>query len=281
MITKNPMQLKAFIRNEAREKRIQPDLVMQQYMLERLLERISRSHYKHNFVLKGGLLISAMVGLNSRSTMDMDLTFEGCPMTHEELLSVFGEICEVPVEDDIRFEVIGVTDIREADDYPGIRISLKANYAPISVPMTVDVTFGDALTPGKIEYSFPLLLDDHRIDIFSYNLETVLAEKLVAVFSLNTISTRLRDFYDLYLLHTLYETRYDRTVLRTALERTARKNDCIEILSDYPEILTSIRGSEELRIRWVAYIRRYLYAQGISFDDTCNAIQQLMESIMS
>ncbi len=281
MITKNPMQLKAFIKNKAKEKQIQADLVMQHYMLERLLERISRSHYRHNFVLKGGLLISAMVGLDSRSTMDMDLTFEGFPMTHEELLSVFGEICEVPIEDDIRFEVVGASDIKEADDYPGIRISLKANYAPISVPLTVDVTSGDALTPGKIEYSFPLLLDDHRIGIFSYNLETVLAEKLVAVFSLNTATTRLRDFYDLYLLHALYDTEYDRTTLRKALERTARRNGCSEILTDYPKILTDIRGSEELRIRWVAYIRRYLYAQGIAFDDTCDSIQKIMDSIMS
>ena len=146
MMTKNPMQLKAFIKNKAAEKHISAQLVMQNYMLERLLERISLSPYKNNFILKGGFLISAIVGLDTRATMDLDTTIKGFTLTHEAIRKIFTEICAVQIADDVQFEVVGISDIRETDDYPGIRVALKANYPPISVPLTVDVTTGDAET---------------------------------------------------------------------------------------------------------------------------------------
>jgi len=127
MITKNPMQLKAFIKNKAAEKNVSALLVMQNYMMERLLERISLSKYQHNFILKGGFLISAIVGLDSRTTMDMDTTMKGLTLTHESIQSIFTEICNIPVDDDIAFEIVSIVDIRETDVYPGIRIALKAN----------------------------------------------------------------------------------------------------------------------------------------------------------
>lgn len=176
MMTKNPMQLKAFIKNKAAEKHISAQLVMQNYMLERLLERISLSPYKNNFILKGGFLISAIVGLDTRATMDLDTTIKGFTLTHEAIRKIFTEICAVQIADDVQFEVVGISDIRETDDYPGIRVALKANYPPISVPLTVDVTTGDMITPREVEYTFSLLFDDRTISILAYNLETVLAE---------------------------------------------------------------------------------------------------------
>lgn len=149
MMTKNPMQLKAFIKNKAAEKHISAQLVMQNYMLERLLERISLSPYKNNFILKGGFLISAIVGLDTRATMDLDTTIKGFTLTHEAIRKIFTEICAVQIADDVQFEVVGISDIRETDDYPGIRVALKANYPPISVPLTVDVTTGDMITPAR------------------------------------------------------------------------------------------------------------------------------------
>lgn len=146
MITNNPMQLKAFIKKKAAEKNISAQLVMQNYMLERLLERIALSKYKHNFILKGGFLISAIVGLDTRTTMDLDTTIKGFKLTHESIREIFGEICSVKIADDVTFELVDSMDIREGDDYPGIRVSLKANYLPISVPLTVDVTTGDVIT---------------------------------------------------------------------------------------------------------------------------------------
>ena len=150
MITKNPMQLKAFIKNKAAEKHISAQLVMQNYMLERLLERISLSPYKNNFILKGGFLISAIVGLDTRATMDLDTTIKGFTMTHEAIRKIFTEICAVQIADDVQFEVVGISDIRETDDYPGIRVALKANYPPISVPLTVDVTTEEKPAGGGV-----------------------------------------------------------------------------------------------------------------------------------
>lgn len=191
MITKNPMQLKAFIKNKAAEKHISAQLVMQNYMLERLLERISLSPYKNNFILKGGFLISAIVGLDTRATMDLDTTIKGFTLTHEAIRKIFTDICDVQIADDVQFEVVGISDIRETDDYPGIRVGLKANYPPISVPLTVDVTTGDMITPREVEYTFSMLFDDRQISILAYNLETVLAEKLETVLSRNIANSEL------------------------------------------------------------------------------------------
>ena len=219
MITKNPMQLKAFIKNKAAEKHISAQLVMQNYMLERLLERISLSPYKNNFILKGGFLISAIVGLDTRATMDLDTTIKGFTLTHEAIRKIFTEICAIQIADDVQLEVVGISDIRETDDYPGIRVALKANYPPISVPLTVDVTTGDMITPREVEYTFSLLFDDRTISILAYNLETVLAEKLETVLSRNIANTRPRDYYDVHILYALRGADCDKATLRRALEQ--------------------------------------------------------------
>ena len=279
MITKNPMQLKAFIKNKVAEKNISAQLVMQNYMLERLLERISLSPYKHNFILKGGFLISAIVGLDTRTTMDLDTTIKGFTLTHEAIRTIFTDICAVPITDDVNFELVGISDIRETDDYPGIRVALKANYLPISVPLTVDVTTGDMITPREMEYTFPLLFDDRTISILAYNLETVLAEKLETVLSRNIANTRPRDYYDIHILYALRGSECDKTMLRHALERTTQKRGSGMILTDYNEIIKEIRESSRLCKLWEKYRREYQYAKDISFDDTCSTIQIIMEAI--
>ncbi len=280
MITKNPMQLKSFIKNKAAEKHISAQLVMQNYMLERLLERISLSAYKDNFILKGGFLISAIVGLDSRATMDLDTTIKGFTLTHEAIRKIFMEICSIQIADEVQFEVLGTSDIRETDDYPGIRVALKANYPPISVPLTVDVTTGDMITPHEVEYTFPLLFDKHKISILAYNLETVLAEKLETVLSRNIANTRPRDYYDIHILYTLRGEECDKLTLRKALERTTKKRGSGIILIDYLEILNEISNSDVLRKQWDKYMREYEYARDIPFEDTCNTIQTIMNTIM-
>lgn len=279
MITKNPMQLKAFIRKKAAEKNISAQLVMQNYMLERLLERISLSKYKRNFILKGGFLISAIVGLDTRATMDLDTTIRGFTLTHESIREIFEEICAIEISDDVHFELTDISDIREGDDYPGIRVSLKANYPPISVPLTVDVTTGDVITPGEIEYTFFLLFDDRTISIFAYNLETVLAEKIETVLSRGVANTRPRDFYDIYILWALRGAECSRKTLLQALERTADKRGSREVLNLYTDIVAEIRESKQLREFWKKYQRTFDYAKDISFDDACDSVQCIMDSI--
>ena len=202
-------------------------------------------------------------------------------MTHESILNIFNEICSIDIEDDVEFEVTNVADIRKIGDYPGIRVFMKANYPPISVPLTVDVTTGDIITPKEIEYSLYLLFDERSISILAYNLETILAEKIETVLSRNIASTRPRDYYDLYTLYVFHGNTCDRKVLRTALENTTNKRGSKHILNDYLEIIQEIRNSDELNAIWKKYSKEYECAKDISFEETCNILEKIMVEIMN
>jgi predicted nucleotidyltransferase component of viral defense system len=270
------MQLKALIKKKATEKNISSQLVMQNYVLERLLERISLSSYKQNFILKGGFLISAIVGLDTRATMDLDTTIKGFDLTHESIRSIFEKICKVQVEDDVSFEILGTADIREIDDYPGIRVNLKADYPPISVPLVVDVTTGDKITPREIEYTFSLMFDKHKIRIMAYNLETVLAEKLETVVSRGIANTRPRDFYDIYILWKLRGNEVAPEVLKRALEQTSGKRGSQEVMHRYGSILSDVLASEQMQGFWAKYQSEFDYAADISFEATVGAAREIL-----
>lgn len=280
MITKNPMQLKALIKNKASENQISAQLVMQNYMLERLLERISMSKYHDNFILKGGFLISAIVGLDTRATMDLDTTIKGITLTKEALHNIFEEICSISLDDDVTFAISGISDIRENDDYPGIRIGLNAQYLPLNVPLSVDVTTGDAITPKEIEYTFKLLFDDRKISILAYNLETILAEKIETVLSRSIANTRPRDFYDIYIIYKLRSKECNLKTLKDAIEKTAEKRGSLHVLSEYQNILNNIQDSERLKGFWNRYQKDFTYANDIEFTDIFNCIKQIMQRIL-
>ena len=279
MITKNPMQLKAFIKKKSHESRISAQLVMQNYMLERLLERMSLSPYKQNFIIKGGFLIAAIVGLDTRATMDLDTTVKGLPLTHESLRDVFEEICAISIEDDVSFSLVRITDIREVDDYPGLRVSLKASYPPLSVPLTVDVTTGDKITPREIEYTINLMFDDRSISVLAYNLETILSEKLETVLSRNIANTRPRDFYDIHILYALRGADCDMPVLRQALDETVNKRGSLTILAQYGDIIRNIRDNPQMRGFWERYQKEFDYAKGIAFDDVCESVRRILDEL--
>ena len=279
MITKNAMQLKAYIKKKAAEKNISAQLVMQNYMLERLLERISLSEYMPNFILKGGFLISAIVGLDTRATMDLDTTIKGYDLTIENLKQIFESICSINVDDDVTFEIYNVSEIREGDEYPGYRVHLKALYSPLAVPLTVDVTTGDKITPREIEYTFKLLFDDKTISIMAYNLETVLAEKLETVISRGQANTRPRDFYDIHILYSLRGNECDINILRQALEQTAAKRGSADALRDYREIIKSVSESETMQKFWNKYRQDFSYAADITFETVCDTIINIMDKI--
>ena len=273
------MQLKAFIKKKAEENRISAQLVMQNYMLERLLERISRSKYKRNFILKGGFLIAAIVGLDTRTTMDMDTTLKGLPLTQDSISDIFNEICTISIEDDVTFSVLRVTEIRESDTYPGLRVHLTANYSPLTVPLAVDITTGDKITPKEIEYSFRLMFDGRNISVLAYNLETIFAEKLETVLSRNVANTRPRDFYDIYILYALRGSDCDNAVLKRALEETTTRRGSNVVLGQYRDIVESIRASTQLQGFWQKYQQEFDYAAGISFDDCCDIILVILDSV--
>jgi len=279
MRTNNSMQLKAYIKKMATEKNISAQLVMQNYMLERLLERISVSKYQSNLILKGGVLISAIVGLDTRATMDLDTTIKGFDVNHDTVRRIFEEIGAILIEDDVKFEVLNTSDIREGDDYPGIRVAMKAVYPPLAVPIYVDVTTGDKITPGAIEYSFKLLFDDRTIKIMAYNLETVLAEKLETVVTRGIANTRLRDFYDIYILYQLRDPECDKSVLKSALVETASRRKSIAVMSNYKIVLNNIAESEQMKGFWKKYQTDFDYAKDIDFMEICRLIIQIFDAI--
>jgi len=276
---KNAMQLKAIIKNMAKEKNISAQIVMQNYMLERLLERISMSKYYPHFILKGGFLIAAMVGLDTRATMDMDATIKGIPLTKETLTEMFEEICKINVGDDVVFSFERIGEIREDDEYSGYRITLNASYPPMAVPLKLDITTGDKITPKEIIYEFRLLLEERSIRVLAYNLETVLAEKLETVISRGDQNTRARDFYDIYILQRLQGKNIENMALKAALSATADKRNSSEIMERYDEIITAIENSNEMQKRWADYQKDFDYAEGITFEDVCGAIRELLNTL--
>lgn len=278
---KNAMQLKAIIKNLAKEKHISAQLVMQNFMLERLLERISVSKYQQNFILKGGFLIAAMVGLDTRATMDMDATIKGLPVNEQTVRNMFEEICKVELDDDVTFSFRSIGEIREGDEYTGYRVALSANYPPMAVPLKLDITTGDKITPKEIEYQFKLLLEDRSISVLAYNLETILAEKLETVISRGDQNTRPRDYYDIYILAKLRYSNIEPKTLRDALNATAQKRGSVEVIKDYRKIMDTVRNSEVMQRQWENYRKDFEYAEGIAFEDVCDTVVGLMDCLMT
>jgi len=275
----NAMQLKALIKNLAKEKCISAQLVLQNYMLERFLERISLSSYRDNFIIKGGFLIASMVGLDTRATMDMDATIKGYPVKEDSIRKMIEEILGIPIEDGITFRLQSIHEIREDDEYSGYRASLIAEYGRMAVPLKLDITSGDKITPREIEYSYKLMWENRSISILAYNLSTILAEKLETILSRADQNTRARDYYDVYILTKLQGENIDDKTLSLALSATAEKRGSAHLLSQFRDILSTVKSSSIMKIRWENYQKDFDYAKGIEFEECCNAIISLLESM--
>lgn len=278
---KNAMQLKPVVKSMARGKKISAQLVLQNYMLERFLERVSLSPYRENFIIKGGFLIASMVGLDSRATMDIDATIKGYPVNSETIQTMVEEILAIPVDDNISFEFRSVGDIREGDEYTGYRVTLTANYEKMAVPLKLDITTGDKITPKEIEYEYKLMLEDRSIRVLAYNLPTILAEKLETVISRGDQNTRPRDYYDIYILTKLQSENIDLTTLRDALQATAEKRGSVAVVKQYREIMQVVRSSPVMKRQWGDYRKEFDYAAGIEFEETCDVILAMMDHLQS
>jgi len=276
---KNAMQLKAIIKNIAKEKHISAQLVMQNFMLERLLERISISKYQQNFILKGGFLIAAMVGLDTRATMDMDATIKGLPVNEQTVREMFEEICKIKLEDDVTFRLRSIGEIREGDVYTGYRVSLSANYPPMAVPLKLDITTGDKITPKEIEYQFKLMLEDRSISVLAYNLETIMAEKLETVISRGDQNTRPRDYYDIYILAKLQYENIEPAALKAALNATTDRRGSSALVKEYRSIMDTVKNSEVMLRQWKNYQKDFEYAREVTFDDACNLVIKIMKKL--
>lgn len=274
---KNAMQLKAIIKNIAKEKNISAQLVLQNFMMERLLERISLSSYKDHFILKGGFLIAAMVGLDTRATMDMDATIKGMSVSEQTVKNMFLEICMTEIDDDITFSFLSISDIREDDEYGGYRVALSANFPPMAVPLKLDITTGDKITPREITYNYKLMLEERSIRVLAYNIETVLAEKLETIISRSDQNTRPRDFYDVYVLQKLQSQNIRMDSLREAIAATSEKRNSLPIIRNYNSIIENIRESSVMKQRWESYRRDFDYAKDIQFEEICDAVFEISD----
>lgn len=276
----NAMQLKAHIKNLAKEKHISAQIVLQNYMLERLLERISVSKYRDNFILKGGFLLAAMVGLDTRATMDMDATIKGLTVSKETISEMFDDICAINIDDDIKFAYKGIEDIREDDEYGGFRVSLTGNYPPMVVPLKIDITTGDKITPREMVYSFKLMFEERSIDVLAYTVETILAEKLETIISRGDQNTRPRDFYDVYILNTLQKQNIDNDVLKDAFAATVQKRGTERIVENYATIIETVINSKTMNDQWTRYQKEFEYVRGIGFEDACETVGDFLNCII-
>ena len=277
MKDRTPEQLKGQIRSFAEKRKLQPQEVLQMFFLERVLERLSKSEYKDNFILKGGLLISSIIGILERTTMDMDTTVTGINMEANEIERIIREILVMDVGDGIVFEFEKLEPIRNDDDYNNFRVFFVAHYGKIANKMKVDITTGDEITPGVIRYSYETILDDDKIDIMAYNMETIMAEKFETVIRRNIGTSRARDFYDLYMFYNLYRGSINFEILKIAVERTAQKRGSTKIISDWKEIIEDMRGDAALDNLWINYCKNNKYAAGISYENVVETTSQIAE----
>lgn len=272
------MSLKAKIRNIAKSKNIPAQVILQNYMFERFLNRLSVSEYKEKFVLKGGMLVAALVGLDNRATMDLDTTLKNLPLTPEAIEKALSEIFEIDLNDDVKFRLKSISPIREDDIYGGYRVALDAIYETIVTPMTIDVSTGDVITPNAVQFSFTGIFDDElKFELWAYNIETVLAEKVETILRRSVFNTRPRDFYDAYILITTQK--FDKAVFAEALEKTIEHRGTKDQINDYMDTMTVIENSDALKTMWSNYQKQFAYANDIGFDDVCDQIKSILSSI--
>lgn len=276
MIFKNAMSFKAKINQIAIEKGIPAQQVQQNYLIEIFLEKLARCKYRDNFIIKGGYLIGGMIGLDLRATMDLDTTIVGIELSSENLYSIAEEIVKVQTEESFHLSVLGVENIREKDQYPGLKIKLIANFERIHEVVTIDVTTGDAITPKEIDFKFEKMFSNEEIQVWSYPIENVLAEKLETILSRGIATTRPRDFYDVFILSSVRSNKIDYVILGKALENTKEKRRSTFDLKDHDSILSEIQLSDFQQQLWIKYQNQYPYAKEVSFDSVIHSIAKLI-----
>lgn len=272
-------QLKGRIKNLAKENNADPRLLMRLYMMERFIERDSVSKYKDNFIIKGGILVTSLVGISLRSTLDIDSTIKNQSISEYDAKKMIDDICKIDIGDGISFEVKDSSTIMDEMEYQGIRFTLNVIMDGLITPIKIDISTGDVITPRAIEYQYNFLLEDRTATLLSYNLETILAEKLQAILNRELFNTRMRDFYDIYVLFSMYENTINVDVLKEAFYATCKKRNSINLIKNSNLLINTISNSDVLENRWNEYHKKFTYVQGISYEDTINNIKILLDKI--
>lgn len=274
-----PEQIKGRIKSVAKQNNADARTLMRIYMMERFLERLAQSEYRDNFIIKGGILVTAMIGVAHRSTMDIDTSMKNLNLSAEDALRVVNQVKDIDLDDGVSFDVKDVSNIMDEMEYPGIRVTMNANVGRLITPLKIDISTGDVITPRAIEFNYDLLLEDRSISLWSYNLETILAEKLQTVLARGILNTRMRDFYDIRMLLDTYEDKVNKAVLKDAFAATCKKRGTDHLQEQADEIIKIIEADEQLQVLWRAYQKKYSYAAEIDYASVISGVRKLMDWI--
>lgn len=274
-----PEQIKGRIKSVAKQNNADARTLMRIYMMERFLERLTQSEYRDNFIIKGGILVTAMIGVAHRSTMDIDTSMKNLNLSAEDALRVVNQVKDIDLDDGVSFEVKDVSNIMDEMEYPGIRVTMNANVGRLITPLKIDISTGDVITPRAIEFNYDLLLEDRSIKLWSYNLETILAEKLQTVLARGILNTRMRDFYDIRMLVDTYEDKVNKAVLKDAFAATCKKRGTDNLQEQAEEIVKIIEADEQIQVLWRAYQKKYSYAAEIDYASVISGVRKLMDWI--
>lgn len=273
---KTSRQLKHLIRNMSVKKKTEPLVLMRNYMMERFIERLSKSKHKDQLILKGGMLITATVGLDTRTTMDLDTTIKGIQLNLNSIEALINDIISVDVDDGVSFSIKAISEIMEEADYPGLRVSLEAQFDGVRTPLKIDFSTGDIITPREVAFDFPLLFENRNISVLAYPLETVLAEKLETILSRSITNTRMRDLYDVYILMNLYRNKLNPETLKQAFLATAKKRGFTVSDEKSQVIINAVETDSSQQVLWASYQKKFNYAENIDWSDVILALRELI-----
>ena len=272
---KSATAVKAKIKNKAGGSSDKSQIMLRIYLMERLLERVSLSKYRDNFVLKGGLLVSSLVGVDMRSTMDVDTTVKSLPMNKKSVQKILEEIMAIEVEDGVSFRISKVQDIMEGHEYEGLRFMIECSMDRLKQTIKIDISTGDEITPGAIEYKLPLIIEDRTIELWAYNLETLLAEKLETIMVRAEANTRMRDFYDIHVLLEQDAVTIDRDTMKAAFYATCNKRGPIELIGTIDDVLNKISDDETMRQLWNNYRKTNYYVGALEWEEVIGSARKL------
>ena len=265
------------LKNFSREKNVDFNTVMRFYMYDRFVERLSKSKYKDNFILKGGFYLSKLFGLDNRSTMDIDTAIRKTKFTEENIVKMITEIINIDVDDNVKFAILKTESIRDEDEYGGLRITINFMLENIRDSFHIDIATGDPIYPGPDDYKYESLIENEVYKVWSYNLETVLAEKIETILSKLETSSRMKDYYDIYLIHKFKFNKINKTEFRRAVEKTFEKREFNE---DLIANLNLLKESKILRDKWTSYSRKNSYARNLEFDETIKCLEEFIDIIV-
>lgn len=269
-------QLKAHIRNKSRSLNVNPNIILRNVIFDFFLEKLGKSKYADKFIIKGGFLVSAFTRIDARTTMDLDVTIKNLSIQKEKLTIYLNEILRIPTHDNLVMNLTGVEKINEGFEYPGLRASITVHIDGLREIMKIDITAGDVITPNEICFKYQTLLDEKFIELRAYNIETVIAEKIETILSRGILNTRMRDFYDIYILKQLKLPMIHMDTLRKAFINTASHRKTLDmIMLNYRDIITMIENDEGMKKHWKSYQSSYTFANDLEWSVVVESVKSI------